>query len=1296
MDRTFRLRPAQRGAHLPTGPRTARRPRSILAYALPLPLLAALAGPAARADALTPDEQAAQQLNAARRAFDDGKFQPAADGFKQYLQQFAGQKDAPAAAYGLGLAILQLPQRDYPAAVEALQKAAANPAAADRPFALYYLGVALRGQGNQSLAKAAATPAEADALRKAAQPKFEEAAKQFAAAQAAFQEKAKGVAVPDKGDLPTDAEWAIRARCDAAEMLLQTGKVKEAAALAEPFQNDPILSRSKYRPLGLYHLGYAKFSQKDYPAAGRAVSQLAPFQQPFGPHARYLLARVHHLSDERPEAIAQYKAVLDGFDTAKKQAKQDLQQNPANLDPDRKSALEALANGPPPEYVVRAFFYSAVLQYEAGQFAEAADKFTALLKEQPKSPLAAEAQLRLGFCRLQQKNNVEAIKTLQPLVDHPPFADRAQWWLAKAQLGAADPNNAAAYEQAAKTAVATFQKAADRAAKMADDPDAKGRRGDILLDMADAQLAGKLYKEAAATYAQLANENLAPDRAEEAMQRRVTALHLAGQYKESDDLAAQFEKTYARSTLLPAVLFRSAENAYLVALEADKKSKDNPAAKADADKQFGVALERYRRVVDKFPEFEYVDLARQAMGTAYHRRGEYDKAIDLLIKVPEPSRTGELATVPYLLADSMIRTMPPETPDALSANRMINAAEEAAKLLEGFVGAQPKGPQAPDALLKLGYCYGRIAVLLADKQEQQKTLAKAKEAYDKCQQQFPNDPATASAVFERARALAAAADPNLASAAMADLRKFQAGPLATTPNAPLAMVRLSALLRAQGKAAEAADVMKKCQADHEAALLKDPARADWVPMVQYEYALAVKENKKPADARTMFENVAKTYAGKPAGLNAAWRAIQCRREEVAELLDKARKVAAKPGVKAEEVTAAYAPLGEGVKALAAAAETLRTQADQLAVKGPGSDAHLWMLYELAWSHRLMADVETDAARQKMRQEAADKVKAKLAKELGTQAIPALAAPDVPASAVPPPAAEGRAREFYGRLIAAAPESPLANQARYELAEVLIARGEHDAALDLLQSALENGPPLDLTERVKLRLATCFLARDDAKDALAQAKGVMMNPKSDTLAEARYLVGESLVQQQEWQKAVDTLTPFRDQDPFRSAPDLADRALLRLAFAFGQLGNWDAARQCNEAVVQRFAAGQWADEARYGVGWCLQNQKRYDEAANAYAEVTKRTAAEVAAKAQYNVGVCRGEQKKTPEAVKALQAVAYVYDYPEWSAAAWYQAGVVQAAADKKDDAAEAWRRVVKDYPASKWAPMAQQKLAGPK
>src|SRR3954471_4384012 len=176
---------------------------------------------------LSPDDQAALVLNGARRAFDDGKYDVAADGFRQFLSQYASHKNAPAAAYGLGLALLQQPQRDYPAAIDALQKATAAADLPDRPFALYYLGVANRGLGNRSLAEIASKPAEEKQLRDAARPKLEEAGKQFALAQEAFDKRATGVKLPDKGDLPAALEWSARARCDRCEMLLQTGKYKE-------------------------------------------------------------------------------------------------------------------------------------------------------------------------------------------------------------------------------------------------------------------------------------------------------------------------------------------------------------------------------------------------------------------------------------------------------------------------------------------------------------------------------------------------------------------------------------------------------------------------------------------------------------------------------------------------------------------------------------------------------------------------------------------------------------------------------------------------------------------------------------------------------------------------------------------------------------------------------------------------------------------------------------------------------------------------------------------------------------
>ena len=66
------------------------------------------------------------------------------------------------------------------------------------------------------------------------------------------------------------------------------------------------------------------------------------------------------------------------------------------------------------------------------------------------------------------------------------------------------------------------------------------------------------------------NEQPDPERAELALQRLATALHLAGKYPESDAACDKFIATYPKSPLLPAVLFRREENALAVAEAAFK------------------------------------------------------------------------------------------------------------------------------------------------------------------------------------------------------------------------------------------------------------------------------------------------------------------------------------------------------------------------------------------------------------------------------------------------------------------------------------------------------------------------------------------------------------------------------------------------------------------------------------------------------------------------------------------------------------------------------------------------------
>ena len=1268
----------------------AMRGLSILLTAL---LLAGGILPAALAQKAGPDEAALAMLNSARRAFNEGNCAVAAERFREFLRTFPEHRESVSARFGLAISLVGLPDKDYKAVLEALQPLAERSDFPDRPLALYYLGAAHRGLAEQGSAQAEGKPPEeAKRLRAAAADRLEQAARSFAMAAGALAARLK--ALPAGADPTVDNEWLAQAQADHRDMLLRTGKFKEAADAAAAFLANPSMAKSRNRDLALYQQGYAAFALGDNLAAGRALSQLAPFQQEFGGHARYLLGRSHHMTGERPEAAAQYKAIVNAFDEQRRAAQAMLKLpqvtgNPNAITPGQRAAAEKVLNTPQADYVVRSLFYTALLAAEDRRFPEAIEKFTAFAQQNPKSPLAAEAQLRRGYCLLESKNYPAAVEALQPLRDHPQLSDQALWWLARAQVGAADPANAQAYSQSLAAAIENLRLASDRAAEPAkSDPAAKVRRGDILLEMADTQQLARQFKEAAATYQKVLAENANPDRAEEALQRLATALHMAGQYRESDEVCQRFLQAYPKSTLLPAIMFRQAENAYLAAT-ALAATPEAASRRDEVNRLFGGAVAHYAKLLKQFPDFPHANLARQGMAMAQYRAGQYAEAITVLSKIPEPDCAGDLAAVPYLLADCLIRTLPPETDDALQAAQLIERADKAVKLLDAFIGGQAKRPEVPDAMLKLGYCCQRIGGVMADPAERNKSLAQARQTYEKLLQQFPQHPAVASAVFERAKCLALLGDP---AAAMNELRRFQADPLRGAAVSPLALLRLSSLLRTQGKAAEAAAVMADCRTRDEAALAKDPARAEWVPMLQYEHALALKESGKGAEALALFESLAKQFAGRPEAVNATWRAGQCRREQAAAQVVAAHKTLARQGATPEEVAAAKRAVEEGVAALRRAAEAFSTQAAEIGRKARGSEPHLRILYETAWCYRGLADAETEAARSRMRREAADRLQAKLPKDQPAGQPPAAAMPDVPLALILPQPSEKTARDLYQSLIAAGSHAPLVVQARFELAEILSQRGDPDGALELLAESLAANPPAELADAIRLRMAVCFLARRDAKAALAHAQPVAASAASPFAPEAQYLAGEAFIQQQDWPKAIERLVAFRDQPRFQNVPEVSDRALLRLGHALVQTGQWEPGRAAYEALVQRFPQSPWGNEARYGIGWAWQNLKQYDNAVAAYSEVTRRATAEVAARAQVQIGLCRLEQKRFPEAAQALMVVPLTYDYPEWQGQALCEAARAYVEMNQRTEAVKLLQRVVKDFSKSTWAQVAQKRL----
>src|SRR5262245_43209089 len=113
-----------------------------------LALLLALTAPAAAQEA--PQQQAARLLASAKQAYAQKNYPAAASQFRDYLNRFAAQPGAPTARYGLAVCLLDGPERNADAALAELAKLLPDRSFADRPFVLYYAGLARRAQADRA------------------------------------------------------------------------------------------------------------------------------------------------------------------------------------------------------------------------------------------------------------------------------------------------------------------------------------------------------------------------------------------------------------------------------------------------------------------------------------------------------------------------------------------------------------------------------------------------------------------------------------------------------------------------------------------------------------------------------------------------------------------------------------------------------------------------------------------------------------------------------------------------------------------------------------------------------------------------------------------------------------------------------------------------------------------------------------------------------------------------------------------------------------------------------------------
>lgn len=1250
--------------------------------------------------AQVPADQAADMLlNSARKAYNEQNLPFAATKFSEFLQKFGGHPQANSARYGLALCHIDGPERNFEKAIEPLGQLAGNAALSEQPYAVYYLGIAKRGQALSDIALASTKQGgEQQQIQQKAQARLTEAASHFAAATTAFTAKIGKIDGMPK-ELPKELDWAARSRADQAEMELRLGKIKEAKATAEPFAKDPLLAKSRYLKLGLYYHGFAAFLLQDYLVAGRSLNQLNPFDDPtFGLHARYLMGRIYQVTEESDKALAAYDKVLSDYDKQKKDANEAMKRpDQFKNNPTERIRVESLAKNPPPDHVAASVFYSACLQYEGGKFGEALGRFQAFAKDYPNSPLQPEAALRVGYCQVQLKQFAEAGNTLTPLVDkNPRLADQILFWLGKAQTGvalAADAANAQARDNGLKAALATLKNAADRANQAAaTDPDAKLRRAEILLETADVMQLARMNREAAAQYEQLLNEKSNPARAEETMQRYISALHLAGDYDRSEQICTAFQKEFPRSPLLPIVAFRSAENGYFRALAAEKRP-DFPNKTTELPKLYDEAGKRYKALIERYPEFERIHLARYGLAMCHFKRSDYEAALKALESIPQAERTGDLANTSYLLAECLIRLAPDKVEDALASGMLTEKLSQAQQNLDAFIGANAKAPEVPDAMLKLGVCQTRLALQLANPPERNQGLTAARQTFDKLIQAYPKEVQGVQAVMERAKCQAAQGDKG---GAINELRKFTTDPLQQTTIAPIAVLQLATLLREQNKADEAAQMLNTARQKHEPTLKDQPER---IALLRYHHGVCLQEANKPAEARQQLETIGQIASGRPIAVEAALRSGQCRMVEAKLAIENARKLLAQGNLKSEQLQQANTALNNSYNAMNEAAQTLQSRAEEFKATQPNYEARARMFYEAAWAWRTVAEQEITRTRAQMQIEKQKQLQAEADKKAapGTKA-PVVPLPEIDRATIALQPSEGKARNAYQILIGSFPDILMSVEARFELSEMMAERNEFDPAIKLLQEALDKepadnkSPSPELIDKMRIRLGSCFVSKKMPKEALEKFAVVADNPKSPLVAQGLYRAGECHLDLGENDKAIARFIVFRDKPEFHNVPGVSDRAVLRLGHAYAAAKQWEPSRQAMEVFTQRYGNSPWINDARYGLGWALQNAGQFDPAVNAYNAVIANTASELAAKAHLQIGLCRLEQKRWGDAATSLLVVPFTFDYPELSAAALTEASRALIEDKKPEQAERLLKRVIKDYPQSEWAKVAQTRL----
>jgi TolA-binding protein len=288
---------------------------------------------------------------------------------------------------------------------------------------------------------------------------------------------------------------------------------------------------------------------------------------------------------------------------------------------------------------------------------------------------------------------------------------------------------------------------------------------------------------------------------------------------------------------------------------------------------------------------------------------------------------------------------------------------------------------------------------------------------------------------------------------------------------------------------------------------------------------------------------------------------------------------------------------------------------------------------------------------------------------------------------------------FARLLKEFPDSPHADDARFNLAESAYQAKNYDEVVALLTPIVAEGSKASpkLIQSALYRLGRTRAARREwAEAARALDRLDAGYPDHPYRREARFWRAEVAFEGDDLKTAEAGFAALSAEPSGANGPDGFNLTVRRRRIqCLVGLKRWDEAIAAAEAYRADAPKDPMLAEVDYARGRALQglSPPRFDEARAAYqAVIDARKGGDLAARAQLMRGETYFHQKNYKQALFEFFRVDILYDAPRWQATALLEAGKVYEQLFQWDDAAETYERLRAKFPDDPNAAEARSRL----